>query len=162
MLNEVLSVVVAVKQQEIKNLFTFYKKYLQILKYNVKQVPRGGKKYFFMISKILNTNFWKVHRFFLNIAKSFSILILCNFKGNPNFQGILDWILQILHYYCIKHHKNVKSSWIIEQNFVLSLPFCLFSVTCASCCLPQRQSFYISWIPYSMNLKHPGDHFCYI
>ena len=28
-------------------------------------VPRGGKKYFFMFSKTsLNTNFWKVHRFF--------------------------------------------------------------------------------------------------
>ena len=25
-----------------------------------------------------------------------------SFKGNPNFQGILDWILQIVHYYCSK------------------------------------------------------------
>ena len=37
-------------------------------------VARGGEKYFFMFSKTLNTNFWKVHRFFgfskKNIAKS--------------------------------------------------------------------------------------------
>ena len=27
-------------------------------------------------------------------------------KGNPNFQVILNWIIQILHYYFRKQHKN--------------------------------------------------------
>ena len=52
------------------------------------------------------------------------------FKGNPNFQGILNWIIQILHYYCRKQHKNIENSRIIEQN--LSLLFSLLTVTCAS------------------------------
>ena len=47
------------------------------------------------------------------------------FKGNPNYEGILDWILQILHYYYRKQHKNIENSRIIEQNLILSLPFCL-------------------------------------
>ena len=75
------------------------------------------------------------------------------FEGNPNFQGILDWILQILHYYCRKQHKNIENSRIIEQNLVLSWPFSLFTATCASCRLPQRQSFFISLTQYSVNFK---------
>ena len=74
-------------------------------------------------------------------------------KGNSNFQGILDWILQIVHYYCRKQHKNIKNSRITEQNLVLSFPFSLFTATCASCRLPQRQSFFISWTQYSANFK---------
>ena len=74
-------------------------------------------------------------------------------QGNTNFQGILDWILQILHYYCRKQHKNVKNSQIIEQNLVLFLPFSLFTATCSSCHLPWRQSFSISWTQYSVNFK---------
>ena len=31
------------------------------------------------------------------------------FKGNPNFQGILNWIIQILHYYCRKHVQYVTT-----------------------------------------------------
>ena len=54
-----------------------------------------------------------------------------NVKGNPNFQEILNWILQILHYYCMKLHKNIKSSRIIEQNLVLSSHFSLFTATFA-------------------------------
>ena len=65
------------------------------------------------------------------------------FKGNPNFQDIFNWILQILHY-CCRKNKNIKNSWIIEQNLVLSLPFALLTATCASCCLPQWQNFFIS------------------
>ena len=76
-----------------------------------------------------------------------------DFKGNPNFQGMLHWILQILHYYCRKQQKNIENSRIIEQNLVLSLPFSLFTATCASCRLPQRQSFFISWVQYSSNCK---------
>ena len=57
-------------------------------------------------------------------------------KGNPNFQGILNWIIQILHYYCRKRHKNIENSWIIEQNVIISLSlsllFSLLIATCAS------------------------------
>ena len=42
-------------------------------------------------------------------------------KGNPNSQGILNWIIQILHYYYWKQHKNIENSQIIEQNLVISL-----------------------------------------
>ena len=74
-------------------------------------------------------------------------------KVNPNFQDILNWILQTLHYYCRKQHKNIKNSWIIEQNLVLSFPFSLFTATCASCRLPQRQNFFISWAKYFASFK---------
>ena len=85
-------------------------------------------------------------------------VIRCSFyfihlKGNPNVQGILDWILQILLHYCREQHKNIKNSQIIEQNLVLSLPFSLFTVICAYCFLPQWQSFFISWTQYSTNFK---------
>ena len=50
-------------------------------------------------------------------------------KGNPNFQGILNWIIQILHYYCREQHKNIENSWVIEQNVAISL--------CSSHCLLQ-------------------------
>ena len=59
-------------------------------------------------------------------------------KGNPNYQGILSWIIQIFHYYCRKQYKNIKNSRIVEQNLILSLPFSLFTRACASCRLPQR------------------------
>ena len=84
-------------------------------------------------------------------------------QGNTNFQGILDWILQILHYYCRKQHKNIKNSRIIEQNLVLSFPFSLFTATCASCRLPQRQNFFISWTKYFANFKrHKWSFMLYI
>ena len=44
-------------------------------------------------------------------------------KGNPNFQGILNRILQILLYHCNKQHKNIKNLQFIEQNIVIF--FCL-------------------------------------
>ena len=75
------------------------------------------------------------------------------FKGNPNFQDIVNWILQILHYYCRKQDKNIKNSRIIQQSLVLSFHFSLFTATCASCCLPQRQNFFISWTKYFTNFK---------
>ena len=74
-------------------------------------------------------------------------------KENPNFQDILDWIPQILYYYCRKQHKTIQNSRIIEQDLVLSLPFSLFTATCASCGLPERESFFISWTQYSANFK---------
>ena len=53
-------------------------------------------------------------------------------KVNPNFQGVLNWIIQILHYYCRKQQKNIENSWIIEQNVAISLLFSLLIATCAS------------------------------
>ena len=59
---------------------------------------------------------------------------LCEVKGNPNFQGILNWIIETLYYYCRKQHKNIKNSQIIEQNVVLSLwpSFCLLRLALPS------------------------------
>ena len=56
------------------------------------------------------------------------------FKGNPNFQDNLNWIIQILHYYCRKLHKIIKNSRIIEQNVAIScsLLFSLLIAICAS------------------------------
>ena len=71
------------------------------------------------------------------------------FKGNPNFQGILNWIIQILHYYCRKQHKNIENSRIIEQNFAISLS-ALLSAYCdlRFLRLPQRQSIFSSWTQF--------------
>ena len=65
------------------------------------------------------------------------------FKGNQNFQGILNWILQILHYYCRKQHKNIKNSQINEQNVVMCLCPSVYCDLC-SLLLSQRQSFFCS------------------
>ena len=46
-------------------------------------------------------------------------------KGNPNSQGTLNGIMQILHYYYRKQHKNIESLQVIEQNVVISLSLCL-------------------------------------
>ena len=35
------------------------------------------------------------------------------FKGNPNFQRILNWILEIFHH-CNKQHKNIENLEFIE------------------------------------------------
>ena len=48
------------------------------------------------------------------------------------FVKILNWIIQILPYYCRKQHKNIENSQIIEQNIVTSLPLSLLTVTCPS------------------------------
>ena len=48
-------------------------------------------------------------------------------KGNLNFQGILNRILQILLYHCSKQHKTIENSQFIEQNIVISF--------CPSLCL---------------------------
>ena len=56
---------------------------------------------------------------YIKHSQSETFLLL---KGNPNFQGRLNWILQILHYYCRKQRKNIKNSWIFGQNLVLSFP----------------------------------------
>ena len=54
-------------------------------------------------------------------------------KIDPNFQGILNWIIQILDYYCRKQHKNIENSQIYwTRCWCLSLPFSLFTATCVS------------------------------
>ena len=53
-------------------------------------------------------------------------------KGNPNFQGILNWIIKILHYYCRKQHKNIENSQYRTKCCYLSLLFSLRIATCAS------------------------------
>ena len=68
------------------------------------------------------------------------------FEGNPNFQGMLNWILQILHYYCRREHKYWKLTDYWTKCCSL-FAFSLFTATCASCRLPQRQS--------TFNFKHP-------
>ena len=55
--------------------------------------------------------------------------LLMELKGNPNSQGILNWIIKILHYYYRKQHKNIENSQIIGQNLVISL--------CPSLCLKE-------------------------
>ena len=75
-----------------------------------------------------------------------------SFKGNPNYQGILSWIIQIFHYYCRKQYKNIENSRIIEQNLFLSLPFSQFTTACASCHLPSTAKF----------LNVTSDHSCCI
>ena len=81
------------------------------------------------------------HRFFMNPLSPQLVIFLSLFfhfvvltlKGNSNSQGILNWIIQILHYYYSKQHKNIKNSQTIEQNLVIfSLPFSWFTATCAS------------------------------
>ena len=61
-----------------------------------------------------------------------------DFKGNPNSQGILNWIIQILHYYCRKQDKNIENSQIIEENVVISL--------CLSLCLLWLVLLLPSWV----------------
>ena len=57
-----------------------------------------------------------------NLKKKLKVLNKCCFltikisdlKGNPDSQGILNWIIQTLHYYYRKQHKNIENSHIIE------------------------------------------------
>ena len=80
-------------------------------------------------------------------------------KGNPNFQGILNWIIQILHYYCRKQHKNIENSRIIEQNVAISL--------CSSLCLlrlalpsPSSTAGHFQFLETVLNVT--SDHSCCI
>ena len=54
-------------------------------------------------------------------------------KGNPNFQGILNWILQISYkYHCSKQQKNIENLLFIEHNIVIFFCPTLFMAICAS------------------------------
>ena len=71
--------------------------------------------------------------YFIWEARVFKICFPCGLflKGNPNSQGILNSIIQMLQYYYQKQHKNIINSQIIEQNLVISLCPSLFTVACA-------------------------------
>ena len=82
-----------------------------------------------------------------------------NVTGNPNFQGILNWMLQILHYHCSKQHKNLQ---FIEQNIFISF--------CPSLCLLRHvlpSPFSTADIFQFLDtvlckiLNITSDHFCY-
>ena len=102
---------------------------------------------------IINTIFYDA--FNINVIKKKYIAI----KGNPNFQGILNWIIQLLHYYCWKQHKNIKNSWIIEQNIAIS--------PCSSLCLlrlvlpsPSSMAGYFQFLDTVLNVT--SDYSCCI
>ena len=40
-------------------------------------------------------------------------------KGNQNFQGILNGILQILLYHCSRQHKSIENLQFNEKNIVI-------------------------------------------
>ena len=93
-------------------------------------------------------------------------LVLCNlrelfvaFKGNPNFQGVLNWIIQILHYYCRKQYKIIENSRIIEQNFAISLCsfLCLLRLALLS---PSSTAGYFQFLDIVLNVT--SDHSCCI
>ena len=69
------------------------------------------------------------------------------FKGSPNSRGILNWIIEIFHYYYRKQHKNIKNSQIIEQNLIICLS--VFLSVCLSVCLSLPLSL------SSLSLSHP-------
>ena len=55
---------------------------------------------------------------------------LFTFKGNPNFQGISNWILQILYHYSRKQEiKNQKLTIYWIKCWYLFLPFILITAT---------------------------------
>ena len=87
----------------------------------------------------------KNQSFYFNI-KNFSNLHKYNqnqhFKGNSNFQGILNWILQVLLCHSSKQHKNIEKLQFNEQNIVI-----FFSVYCNFCFLrlSQWRMFFSSW-----------------
>ena len=73
-------------------------------------------------------SFSKINAKFIKLLwKGTSEYYKYKFKGNPNSQGILNWILQILLYQCSKQHKNIENLLFIEQNIVISF--------CPSLCL---------------------------
>ena len=94
-----------------------------------------------------------MYNFYIEHRSSARTLTRMSFKGNPNFQDILNWILQILHYYCRKQHKYIKNSRIFERNLVSCFPLSLFTAICASCRLPHWQNVFISWTKYFANFK---------
>ena len=99
--------------------------------------------------------FWPFLAHFPNFwGKGFSTQSSCYalLKGNRNFQGMLNWIIQMLHYHFRKQHKNIEISRTIEENGAISL--------CSSLCLlrlalpspPSTQGIFSSWTQWSFVL----------
>ena len=83
---------------------------------------------------------------------------LWSFKGNPNFQGILNWMIKILHYYCRKQHKDIENSRIIEQNVaILCSSLCLLRLALP---LPFSMAGYFQFLDTVLNVT--SDHSCCI
>ena len=76
----------------------------------------------------------------------------------PKLSRHIKLIIQILHYYCRKQHKNIKNSQIIEQNVVISLPFSLLTVTCAFFAFLNGRIFSVFGHSTPQNLNVTGDH----
>ena len=83
---------------------------------------------------------------------------LWSFKGNPNFQGILNWMIKILHYYCRKQHKDIENSRIIEENVaILCSSLCLLRLALPS---PFSMAGYFQFLDTVLNVT--SDHSCCI
>ena len=61
--------------------------------------------------------------YFAQTQFKWTIFRIPGLKGNPYYQDILNWILQILHHYCKKASQKIKKSKFIEQNIVIC--YCL-------------------------------------
>ena len=110
------SVIQVLTKRFFQTNFSLVKHIIELMQIMLsKQLSQHSFFYFF--------SFWTC--FFVNIWSGY---VLKHFKGNPNSQGVLNWIIKILHYYYSKQHKNIKNSQIIEQNLVI---FYL----CSSLCL---------------------------
>ena len=75
----------------------------------------------------------------------FSLEFYNMFKGNPNFWGILNWIIQILYYHCRKQHKNIEK--LTDYWTKCCYLSALLSIYCNLCFLHlcQQQDFFSSW-----------------
>ena len=97
----------------------------------------------------------------INSLKDCRQITFVTLKGNPNSQGILNWIIQILHYYCRMQHTYIKNSQIIGQNVVTSLcpSLCLLPFSCASFALLLSGTvFSVLGHSYSAKLNITSDH----
>ena len=67
-------------------------------------------------------------------------------------QDILNWIIQILHYFCRKQHKNIENPDFWTKCCYLSFS-ALLSAYCAFWFLhlPQRQGFFSSWTHFKQH-----------
>ena len=112
-----------------------------------------------------NSRFFKSS---LRIIPHFKCLLkitLCNhecIKGNPNCQGISDWILQILHYYCRKQHKNIETHGLLNKILFSLCPcLCLLRLVLPVTFLDSRVfSFLEHSTPRILNVT--SDHSCRI
>ena len=75
--------------------------------------------------------------------KKSNLLFLPNpvpFKGNPNYQGILSWIIKVFQ---LLLQEAIQKYWKLRllNKILFSLCLSLFTAACASCRFPQWQNF---------------------